>query len=253
MSGIRIGGPDKRRHSSSGTSIGGQFNRSLSSGQPCTYLGSLDKELPYNHASSQNICRGQTSKQRQGLRIRTLGYAKVLRKTQSEVCLANYYECDHFKRKKKEAPEELLPSEINPQGIKSKPKAPSKPPRKHDRRRSARLSPIESAKWQTVKQLGAISAATIVIAFVLSFFVAGGPGKIIENITFMFIQNQAQELGLSKEDLEKVRASGILKGGSPKGLSKLSRSQKEKLKGSSLFKGMSSAKKAELKKKFGRR
>lgn len=115
------------------------------------------------------------------------------------------------------------------------------------------MSLIGSKKWRTIKQLGAISTATIVLAFIVSFFVAGGPGKIIENLTFMFIQNQAQELGLNKDDLEKVKASGVLSGGSMKGLHKLSRSQKEKLKGSALFKGMSSEKKAELKKKFGQR
>lgn len=253
MSGIRIGGPNDRRPPPEGVSIARKMNRSLSSGQACTYLSAMDKGLPYHHASSQNVCRGQTSKQRQGLRYRTLGYAKVLRKTQSEVCLANYHECEHYKRRRKNAPEEPLPSENHMQGLESKSKTPFKPPRKYDRRHTQKSSPMESEKWRTVKQLGVISVATIALAFIVSFFVAGGPGKFIENLTFMYIQNQAQDLGLNKDDLEKVKASGILKGGSVKGINKLSRSQKEKLKKSSLFRGMSSEKKAELKKKFGKR
>ena len=69
-----------------------------------------------------------------------------------------------------------------------------------------------AGEWEGIKQLGTISAVTLVIAFVISFFMAGGPGKFIENITFMFIQGQAQELGLTHQDLDKVRASGILRG-----------------------------------------
>ncbi|MBT4430025.1 MAG: hypothetical protein HOC91_05865 [Nitrospinaceae bacterium] len=253
MSGIRIGGPNKGKPFPGDAPKGGKLNRSLSSGQSCTYLSSIDKGVPYNHASSQNVCKGQTSKQRQGLRMRTLGYAKILRKTQTEVCLANYHECEHFKRQRKNETIGHLPSENLIQEIDSKSKTPYKPPQKHDRRHRKTSFDMESGNWRTAKQLGAISAVTIAIAFVASFFISGGPGKIIENLTFMFIQNQAQELGLNKDDLEKVRASGILKGGSVKGLKKLSRSQKAKLKKSSLFRGMSSAKKAELRKKFGKR
>ena len=84
------------------------------------------------------------------------------------------------------------------------------------------------------------------------FFIAGGPVKFIENITFIHIQNQAQNLGLNKDDFEKVKASGVLKGGLMKGLKELSRSQKEKIKKFSLFKGMSSEK-TELKEIFSKR
>ena len=109
-----------------------------------------------------------------------------------------------------------------------------------------------AGEWEGIKQLGAISAVTLVIAFVISFFMAGGPGKFIENITFMFIQGQAQELGLTRQDLDKVRASGILRGGGMKGLKNLSRSQREKLKKSSLFRGLSAQQKSKLRKKFER-
>jgi len=81
---------------------------------------------------------------------------------------------------------------------------------------------------------------------------AGGPGKFTENITFMFSQGQAQELGLTRQDLDKVRASEILRGGGMKGLKNLSRSQREKLKKSSLFRGLSAQQKSKLRKKFER-
>jgi hypothetical protein len=49
-----------------------------------------------------------------------------------------------------------------------------------------------------------------------------------------------------------VKASGVLKGGLMKGLKELPRSQKEKIKKFSLFKGMSSEK-TELKEIFSKR
>jgi hypothetical protein len=65
---------------------------------------------------------------------------------------------------------------------------------------------------------------TIVTAFVVSFFLADGPGKLIENLTFMYISNQAQDLGLNKSDLEKIKASVFLKGGGISGAKNMSRS-----------------------------
>ncbi len=53
---------------------------------------------------------------------------------------------------------------------------------------------------------------------------AGGPGKLIKNLTFMYISNQAQELGLNKSDLDKIKASGLLKGHGMSGAKNLSRS-----------------------------
>ena len=253
MPGKKLGGSNKRPSSSSSAiSIGRRGTQSISSSQHCPYLSALDRELPYNHPSSRNICRGQITKRRRGFKVITLGYATLTRDIQLERCIPDHLDCEHFKLKQKE------PRENGPHGTPpaKKEKAPSgavvKPAKKHEKRHHRRRPTFQSAKWHTIKQLGAISTVTLVIAFVISFFMAGGPGKFIENITFMFIQGQAQELGLTRQDLDKVRASGILRGGGMAGLKNLSRSQREKLKKSSLFRGLSAQQKSKLRKKFGR-
>ena len=254
MARIRLGGPSKQQPVSSGSvSPRGKTSGSFTKGQFCPYLSALDRDLPYNHPSSQNVCRGQTSRKRRGFRKFSVGYGKVTRQTQLEICNSKYLECEHFQRKRKEPQQEEPQITESDRQQQYKDSVASKIKKRTERRRRKRRHNLDSAKWHTAKQLGAISAVTIVIAFIVSFVIAGGPGKFIESLTFMYIQNQAKELGLSKEDLEKVRASGILKGGGMGRMKNLSRSQKEKLKKSSLFKGMSASKKAELKKKFGKR
>jgi hypothetical protein len=56
-------------------------------------------------------------------------------------------------------------------------------------------------------------------------------------------------MGLSKKDLDKIKSSGVLRGGGMGGMKNLSRSQKTKLK--KKFGGLSAFQKAKLKKKFG--
>jgi hypothetical protein len=243
-------GFNKRRLKSGGISIGGSRKKSISGGQHCPYLSALDRDLPYNHPSSRNICRGQTTKKRRGFKTITIGYHKIDRDTQLEVCLPSFGECRYYQEKQKEPikPAQTTAGTVKPDKGKVTAKTQKKPERRKHRRK---MSALDSAKWHTAKQLGAISAVTIVIAFVVSFFLAGGPGKLIENLTFMYISNQAQELGLNKSDLDKIKAAGLLKGGGISGAKNLSRSQKEKLKKSSLFKGLSAEKKAKLRKRFG--
>ncbi len=213
-------------------------NRSLSGGQPCPYLGSLDREHPYGHPSQHNICRGQTSTKRRGFRKITVGFVKLDRKLQKELCLAEFSGCAHFQKKLKEPPAPVK-TQIAPAHKK-------RHPRRHYSRSNDRF---KTTKWDTAKQLGAISAVAILIAFVASFVLGGGPGKFIEAITFSYIQSQAKDLGLSKRDLDKIKASGVLSGGGAPSMKGLSASQKTKLK--KKFGGLSASQKAKLKKKFG--
>ena len=232
--GITLGG------AKSGKSfIGHSRNQSLSSGQPCSYLGSLDREHPYGHPSHHNICRARTSTKRRGFQKIAVGFIKVDRKIQKELCLAGFSGCAHFQKKLKEPPPPI--------------KTQSAPPHKkrHPRRHYSRSHDrFKTTKWDTAKQLGAISVAAIFIAFVASFVLGGGPGKFIEAITFSYIQSQAKDLGLSKRDLDKIKASGVLSGGGAGAMKGLSRSQKAKLK--KKFGGLSASQKAKLKKKFGK-
>ena len=243
-------GFNKRRLKSGGISLGSSRNKSISGGQHCPYLSALDRDLPYNHPSSRNICRGQTSKNRKGFKTITIGYHKIDRDTQLEACLPNFGKCRYYQENQKEPiePAHAAAETVNPNKGKSYAKSQKKPERRRHRRRD---SVLNSPKWHTARQLGAISVVTIVTAFVVSFFLAGGPGKLIENLTFMYISNQAQDLGLNKSDLEKIKTSVFLMGGGISGAKNMSRSQKEKLNKSSLFKGLSAEKKTKLRKMFG--
>ncbi len=216
-------GFNKRRLKSGGISLGSSRNKSISGGQHCPYLRALDRDLPYNHPSSRNICRGQTSKKRKGFKTITSGYHKIDRDTQLEACLPNFGKCRYYQENQKEPiePAHAAAETVNPNKGKSYAKSQKKPERRRRRRRDPVLN---SPKWHTARQLGAISVVTIVTAFVVSFFLADGPGKLIENLTFMYISNQAQDLGLNKSDLEKIKASVFLKGGGISGAKNMSRS-----------------------------
>ncbi len=58
-------GFNKRRLKTGGISLGGAIKKSISGGQHCPYLSALDRDLPYNHPSSRNICRAQVSKKKE--------------------------------------------------------------------------------------------------------------------------------------------------------------------------------------------
>ncbi len=70
--GITLGGAK-----GGGSLTGHSRKQSLSGGQPCPCLGSLDREHPYGHPSQHNICRGQTSTKRRGFQKITVGFVKL--------------------------------------------------------------------------------------------------------------------------------------------------------------------------------
>ena len=114
-------GFNKRRLKSGGISLGSSRNKSISGGQHCLYLSALDRDLPYNHPSSRNICRGQTSKKRKGFKTITSGYHKIDRDTQLEACLPNFGKCRYYQENQKEPiePAHAAAETVNPNKGKS--------------------------------------------------------------------------------------------------------------------------------------
>lgn len=232
------------RGGNGGLSIGRHSGASLSSTVHCPYLSSTDRDMPYERPSGRNICRAQSRTERRGLKRVTVPFVKITREKQTQHCLMNFKQCDHYLRQEGKSPEGAAAPLPRPQKA-----AHSAAPRKKNRKRSKAFRSHDSTR-QTLKQFGQITIVSTILAFAVSLYYAGSFSSLFESLAYSVLRSQAKSFGLSEKEVDRARKAGLLKAKNLMGLKNMSKSQRNKLKSSGIFKKLSGAQKQKLKKLY---
>lgn len=102
--------------------------------------------------------------------------------------------------------------------------------------------------------MGAVFMMCAMAALGLSLFLSTNPSSFIDYILTTIVRNDIKAFGLRHKGLkDKSTASGLITGGNLRTLKTLSKSNREKLKNSTVLKNMSRDQKERLRKQFGGR
>ncbi|MDA1000241.1 MAG: hypothetical protein O2807_06965 [bacterium] len=231
------------RGGNGGLPIGRHAGGSLSSGAVCPCLSSTDRDMPYERPSGRNICRAQSRVERHGFKRVTIPFAKVTRERQTQLCLMNFRQCEHYLQQEGKPPPAGMAAALP---SKSQKAAYASSPRKKHRKHSKAFRTHDSTQ-QTLKQIGQITLVSTVLAFAVSLYYAGSFSALFESLAYSVLRNQAQNLGLTEKEVDQARKAGLLKAKNLMGLKNMSKSQQNKLKNSAVFNKLSGTQKKKLK------